>query len=71
MKKCIIVKYMWYAMFGKYRVACEIIFLAAVFSINLFFWMLRTTSQSKLALSMVVEIRKAAVNLSFPFLAVF
>lgn len=71
MKKCIIVKYMWYAMFGKYRIAREIIFLAAVFSINIFFWMLTTTIQSELALSMVVEIRKAAVNLSFPFLAVF
>lgn len=35
-KKCIIVKYLWYAMFSKYRVTHEIIFLAAVFSINIF-----------------------------------
>lgn len=54
-------------MFSKYRVACESIFLAAVFFINIFFWMLRTTIQSELVLFMVVEIWKSCCKFEFSF----
>lgn len=67
MKKCITVKHLWYAMFSKSRETREIIFLAAVFSINSFFWILTTIIQSEYALFIVVEIWQSCCKFEFSF----